>query len=141
MSSLGNNFKIDPNNYLSNDYSAYISKLTELSLVSPKSYLALRNQLKQKLFRNAITIIYNTTFSALTEGKDYNGASLFANIAGVDVSQYKVEYPNQLATEISASYAKQMQSQMEKLLDIICPDLLNGVLSEQLKKTSHQDLL
>jgi len=141
MSDLASNFEINPNNYLSNEYNEYITKLTALSLTKPVSYLELRSKLRTKLHKNAISLIYKNIFNALVRGTDDKGNSLFANIKDVEPTLFKVQYPNQLSTELACSGAKTLQSLMEKILDIICPDLLNGVLSEKLSKAGREDLL
>ena len=143
MADLSRNFEIDPNNYLSLSYDEYISKITTLSLVKPQEYLALRQHIKTKLHRDAINAIYKNIFNALTKGQDAAGNSLFDGVKGASLvgSEYSVSYPNQLSAEISASAAKTLKSVMEEVINLIIPDLLNGILSEKLSKLGKTDLL
>ena len=120
---MSQNFKIDTTNYLGIGHSTFKNKLLEIALTQPAQYFKIRENVLKNVKEKAISNMYETFYSVMTEGKiggvnaAYDGGNL---IAGLDVNTMFVpNYPNQKVTEFALGAAKTLDSICDECIEII----------------------
>ena len=121
------NFKVDPSNYLGHNYDAYLAKMYTLALSKPTEYLKIRETVKERVKKAAVTSIYTEYYSILTNGKTSNNVSIY----GPDYN-FKPDYPQQEVNDFCLGAAKSLNEILNKLCDIIIPDNMNKIMGDKI---------
>jgi hypothetical protein len=126
MSKTAENFKVDPLNYLGHNYDAYLAKMYTLALSKPTEYLQLRETVKEKVKRTAVTAIYSEYYSILTKGQTSSGTSIYGTV------QYTPDYPQQEVNDFCIGAAQSLNKILDELCEIIIPDSMNKIMGDKI---------
>jgi hypothetical protein len=114
------NFKVNPDNYLSFQYDEYKNACYALAISKPEQYYALRSKVHTSVKREALTKLYETFYKVLSEG---SGDILDAT-GGVAPN-----YPNQKASDFALDACATMMPVIERVIEILLP--MNGTETAQ----------
>lgn len=131
------NFRIDPNQYLGHDYEDYLNQIKAMSLVDPKGYINLRNDVARKLKRDAVKNLYNTMFDVLQKGVDGNNRPLFIVENKAIVPRYMLGQTN----EFVLSASETMDNFLKELLQIVLPREYTQLTEKSLGKLGNSSIL
>jgi hypothetical protein len=128
------NFKVKPKNILGLDARKTRSKLLALALSKPEDYYKLREEVIEKMTENAVDEIYNTFWSALTDGivggNQINipgGGAFQPNLPESDVNKFALKCANAIY-EISQEAVESILPNRFKELAI---DTQEAILTEK----------
>jgi hypothetical protein len=117
---------VDPLNYLGHSHDAYLAKMYTLALSKPTEYLHLRETVKEKVKRAAVTAIYSEYYSILTKGKLANGTSIYGSV------QYEPNYPQQKVNDFCIGAADTLNAILDDLCEIVIPDKMNQIMGDKI---------
>ena len=129
MASAPVNLFLDVGNYLNLDHQAYVDRVNGVALSNPSSYFTYREQVSKQIKSDAIADLYSTLYHALRHGKRKNGSTPLVGtmIAGSpDLSDATIN-------EIAISLAKTLNSELDKVVAILCPVSSSGAAEGRLK--------
>ena len=131
------NFRIDPNQYLGHDFEDFLNQIQAFSLVNPKGYLQMKNDVSKRLKRDAIKNLYNTMFNVFQKGVDGTGRPLFV----VDNQAINPKFPLGHTNEFILSASQTMDNILKKQLDILLPDRFSQLTTASLGKIGNSQIL
>ena len=134
---MSSSFRVDPNDYLSNNYNDFKTEVYALALSKPATYFEIRKNVVQKVKRDAVKNIYDTFYAILKDGT-VDGAPLIKNTAG---NVIRPSYPEQLINEECLGCAKTLDNMCEHIVDIILPREINAILSDRLGKSGKESIV
>ena len=116
---MSQNFKLDTTDYLGISYTSYKNDLMQLALTNPNQYYELRKNVLEAVKIKAISNLYDTIYSVLTDGEVSNGVSAAGNATAAGI--FKPHYPKQEVTKVALSASQTMQKIIDDVVDIILP--------------------
>jgi hypothetical protein len=117
---MAQNFKVNPDNFLSFEYDEYKNACYALAISKPESYYALRSKVLTSVKRKALTQMYETFYTVLSQGD----ADITAATGGVAPN-----YPNQKASDFALDACATMMPVIERVIEILLP--MNGTETAQ----------
>ena len=114
-------FKIDTSSYLGLSYNEYRDDIYSMAIGNPSDYFKMRKEVVTKIKNDAISQLYNTIFSALSEGQDKDGNPLSAYMVDRDRNELFPRVPPVKINEISLSAAKTLSAILEEVTELIVP--------------------
>jgi len=115
-------FRVDINNYLNVKYQLYVSTINGIALSRPQEYFNYEANVLNYIKSQAVKNIYEVLFAAMKDGRQPNGNPIVGNmIAGSpNISEMKIN-------EVCIAIAKSMNDQLEEVVALICPPMVNKV--------------
>lgn len=134
-------FKVEPNNYLGQDYADHCSRCYSLALSDPKSFYSARANVTQALKRKVVKDFYDKIYSVLSTGQIDSNYVYGTAITNADAAaNYQVKYPTQKINEIALSFAATIDKMLDEIANIILPDKINRVVEEKLSNIGKSTL-
>ena len=130
---MSQNFKLDTTNYLGIEHTTFKNDLMQLALTDPAKYFELRKEVLESVKTKAISNLYDTIYSVLTEGDVSTGGSSAAGNAAA-AALFKPKYPKQKVTEIALSAAQTMDGIIDKVIEIVLPIDFNELAKQRLAR-------
>jgi hypothetical protein len=121
-------FKIDTNDVLGINYSAYKTKVYALALSKPSDYYKIREQVVAAIKNAAVKNIYEIIYGFLKDGVAGPGVSLeSSNMIGA-----KPCYPSSKINEIALGAAESLDSIIEDTIKICLPANYDDIAQKKL---------
>lgn len=134
---MSDNFKVDVNNYLGNQYNTFKTELYRIALTNPELYFRIRKNLLEKVSYGAIGKLYDTFFQALSNGVDSNGQPLFV----IDGKNVPPSYPNQKINQFCLDASVTLNEIIEELVEILMPVDFNTLMNKKLASVGNAKTL
>ena len=134
---MSDNFKVDVNNYLGNQYNTFKTELYRVALTQPELYFKLRKNLLEKVSYGAIGKLYDTFFQALSNGLDSDGRPLFV----IDGKNIPPSFPNQKINQFSLDASVTLNEIIEELVEILMPIDFNQLMNKRLASVGNAKTL
>ena len=134
---MSDNFKVDVNNYLGNQYNTFKTELYRVALTQPELYFKLRKNLLEKVSYGAIGKLYDTFIQALSNGIDADGRPLFV----IDGKNIPPSYPNQKINQFSLDASVTLNEIIEELVEILMPIDFNQLMNKRLASVGNAKTL
>ena len=134
---MADNFKVDVNNYLGNQYNTFKTELYRIALTQPETYFKIRKNLLEKVSYGAIGKLYDTFFQALSNGLDSDGRPLFV----IDGRNVPPSYPNQKINQFSLDASVTLNEIIEELVEILMPIDFNTLMNKKLASVGNAKTL
>ena len=134
---MADNFKVDVNNYLGNQYNTFKTELYRIALTNPELYFKIRKNLLEKVSYGAIGKLYDTFFQALSNGLDSDGRPLFV----IDGKNIPPSYPNQKINQFSLDASVTLNEIIEELVEILMPIDFNTLMNKKLASVGNAKTL
>ena len=131
------NFKVDVNNYLGNQYNTFKTELYRTALVNPETYFKIRKNLLEKVSYGAIGKLYDTFFQALSNGVDSDGRPLFV----IDGKNIPPSYPNQKINQFCLDASVTLNEIIGELVEILMPIDFNTLMNKKLASVGNAKTL
>ena len=125
----GIKLQLNINNYLNNEYSDYCDRVQGRALSQPAAYFEYREKVSKQLKTSATSQLYKTIYFALRDGKRFDGKTDLVQ----DMIAGSPSMSDQNINEIAIALAKTLNSELDKVLDLICPVTSDGVARSRLK--------
>lgn len=119
-------FKIDTNDVLGINYSAYKTKVYALALSEPSKYYKIREQVVAAIKNAAVKNIYEIIYGFLKDGVAGTGVSLESLIGA------KPCYPSSKINEIALGAAESLDSIIEDTIKICLPANYDDIAQKKL---------
>ncbi len=119
-------FKIEVNDVLGIDYSAYKAKVYALALSDPSKYYVIREKVVSAIKDKAVTQIYETIYSFLKDGIAGPGVSLESMIG------CKPKYPSSRINTIALGAAESLDNIIEETIKICLPANYDDIAQKKL---------
>lgn len=132
-------FKVNPNNYLSNDYNDHCSKCYSLALSDPKTFYNARSAVTKNLKRDIVKAFYDKIYLTLSKAETSAGVSVYYG-GGISSTEYPVNYPTQKINEIALSFAATLDKMLDDIASIVLPDKINRVVDDKLANVGKSSL-
>ena len=134
---MSDNFKVDVNNSLGNQYNTFKTELYRIALTNPELYFKIRKNLLEKISYGAIGKLYDTFFQALSNGVDSDGRPLFV----IDGKNVPPSYPNQKINQFSLDASVTLNEIIEELVEILMPIDFNTLMNKKLASVGNAKTL
>lgn len=134
---MSDNFKVDVNNYLGNQYNTFKTELYRVALTQPELYFKLRKNLLERVSYGAIGKLYDTFFQALSNGVDSDGRPLFV----IDGKNIPPSFPNQKINQFSLDASVTLNEIIEELVEILMPIDFNQLMNKRLASVGNAKTL
>ena len=134
---MADNFKVNVNNYLANDYNSFKTELYRTALVNPELYFKLRKNLLEKVSYGAIGRLYDAFFNALSNGVDADGRPLFV----IDGKNIPPSYPNQKINQFCLDASVTLNEIINEMVEILMPVDFNQLMNKRLASVGNSKTL
>ena len=134
---MSDNFKVNVNNYLANDYNTFKTELYRVALTSPETYFKLRKNLLEKVSYGAIGKLYDSFFNALSQGIDSDGRPLFQ----IDGKNIAPSYPNQKINQFCLDASVTLNEIINDMVEILMPIDFNQLMNKRLASVGNSKTL
>jgi hypothetical protein len=126
-----NDYTIDANQALGNNYSKFKSELYAFALMDPKGYYTLRTGVLEKVKINVVKDMYNSIYHLLKHGTDKGNSDQILEINGIKLAPC---LPEDKINSHAMSGAEMMNDYIDDIVDIILPVDFATIMSKQLGK-------
>jgi hypothetical protein len=129
--SIGTDGKVDVNNFLGHNYSAYKSKIYALAISKPSVYFKMRESVIQKVKTNAVQQLYDTFFFILRDGTDARQN----NVVNDGDTTYAPSMPLNSINNFCLSASATLDEICEECVNMILPIDFNTIMNRKLVQT------
>ena len=135
------NMKLTPEIITGLEYKKFKSQMYSLALGTPSRYYILREKVLESIETDLVKLIYNTFYMALTEGKTASGAEITVSTAELTTAgitpttpiKLKMpHYPTHLINNLSLDAVADMETHLQKIVDIIVPQDFDKISSSRM---------
>ena len=128
------NFKINTSDYLGIEHEAYKTRLFQLALTKPDDYFKLREEVLEKVKRDAVEIQYEVYYNLLSEGTDSTGGPI---VSTPYQAIFKPCVPLQETNQFALKASKTIDAICEEAIEMLIPMDYKEIAEKRLKKRTE----
>jgi hypothetical protein len=132
------NFRVNPNNEIGNEFDEFQNAVIQLGLAKPSEYYTMRGTAMKAILNKNNQTIYDLVYELLTDG-NVNQQPVFTAIKDSANELIVPHYPRSLASNHAMSVCQAFNDQFEKIFNILVPPIGDKMANRKMETLGNAE--